>query len=166
MQRCSDSSWLAGRRGRPSGYGILAGLSLLSLTLAGCSATAHEVSDGPQLLIGGGKVPVTAGLAPAARLAHRFGHAYARTAYRPHPSRLPGATAAVERRIALAASRVPNGRRRLRPYAAKIEIDPRGPSTLLGRVEIADGRSPHFSIGYAIRRRSLGWRVVAISPPG
>lgn len=168
MDHCSLSPRLNGRQRRHADPRCLASLALLSVAIPGCSAATSAPSQEPSALLSGqvgvGVLP-PAHLAPAARLAHRFAYAYARIAYRRDPPRLPGATASVERRVALAASRVPSGRRRLRPHAANVEVELRGPTTLLGAIEIADGASPHFSVGFVVKRRHHVWRVIAISPP-
>jgi hypothetical protein len=101
----------------------------------------------------------------AVRLAHRFADAYARSAYRRQSHRLPGATAAVERHLAAAASRVPPARRGLRPRALALSLRARDARTLDASVEIADGHSPPFSVGFTLKLRGKRWRVVAVSPP-
>jgi len=45
-----------------------------------------------------------------------------------------------------------------------VTLRPRG-AALAGVVEIGDGRSPEFSVGFLVRKQGSRWRVVAISPP-
>lgn len=144
----------------------LAGLAALAVLCAGCSGSASHTSAGsPSLLTGGRggpRLPIAVG--SAARLAHRFAYAYARSVYRRRPPRLPGATAALHRDLLAAASRVPPARRRLHPHALAVILRPRD-AALAGVVKIADGRSPSFSVGFEVRKRGSRWRVVTISPP-
>ena len=105
-------------------------------------------------------------LAAAAHLAKRFAVAYAASAYLRRPPGLPGTTALVRRDIALAAARVPPGRRRRRPHLRALALQPQGASALSASARIADGRFPPFSVGFTIRRVGDRWRVIAISPPG
>jgi hypothetical protein len=104
--------------------------------------------------------------APAARLAHRFSAAYARSVYRRHPPLLPGATAQLGKDLVAAATRVPAARRGLRPRALAVTIEPRNGTTLAASVAIGDGRSTPFAVGFIVKKRGPGWRVVSISPPG
>jgi hypothetical protein len=113
----------------------------------------------------GGSV-ATDQLAPAARVAHLFAYAYARSIYRRRPPRLPGASAALRRDLLAAASRVPRARRGLHPRALAVTLRPRGAAALAGMVKIGDGRSPPFSVGFLVRKQGSRWRVVTISPPG
>jgi hypothetical protein len=101
----------------------------------------------------------------AARLAHRFAFAYARSVYRRRPPHLPGASAALSRHLATAATRVPPVRRARHPRPLALSVEPRG-RQLRAAVKIGDGRSPVFSVAFTIKRRRSRWRVVAISPPG
>lgn len=141
------------------------GLALLALALVGCSSGDTNTQARSSLLSGTRGGPVAAGqLAPAARLARRFAYAYARSIYRPRPPRLPGATAALRRDLAAAASRVPPARRGLHPRALAVTLRPRG-AALTGVVKIGDGRSPPFAVGFLVRKQGSRWRVVAISPP-
>jgi hypothetical protein len=141
------------------------GLALLALALVGCSSGDTNTQARSSLLSGTRGGPVAAGqLAPAARLARRFAYAYARSIYRRRPPRLPGATAALRRDLAAAASRVPPARRGLHPRALAVILRPRG-AALTGVVKIGDGRSPPFAVGFLVRKQGSRWRVVAISPP-
>lgn len=140
-------------------------LAALTLLLIGCGEAADHRS--PSLLAGGrGTSSVAANLQAGGRLAYRFAHAYARTVYRRRPPRLPGTTAELSRRLAQAAAKVPPPRRHFHPGARSITLTPRGANTLLGKVEISDGRSPPFSVAFTVERRHSGWRVVSASPPG
>jgi len=137
-------------------------LALLPICLlhAGCGARAPSTGGAPALVVSG-----RGGSVAASQLAHRFAFAYARSIYRRRPPRLPGATAALRRDLAVAASRVPPARRGLHPRALAVTLRPRG-AALAGVVEIGDGRSPPFSVGFLIRKQGSRWRVVTISPPG
>jgi hypothetical protein len=145
----------------------LAGLAVLAIALAGCSPDPDRTSASQSLLTGTRDDALALEqLAPAARLAHRFAAAYARSVYLRRPPRLPGTTAALARNLATAGARVPPARRGLRPRAAAVALEPRDAATLAATVEIGDGRSPPFSVGFLVKRRASGWRVVAISSPG
>jgi len=140
-------------------------LLVVAALLVGCGSSPS--SEGPSPLLRGGKSSFAAdNLAPAARLAERFANAYAHGVYLRRPPRLPGATAALTARLAQAATRVPRSRRRLHPRAVAIDLVPLGPAGLRGNVEIADGRSPVFTVGFTLRKGPAGWRVVSASPPG
>jgi len=140
-------------------------LPLAAVLLVGCGSSPSP--EGQSSLLHGGKSTFTGnGLAPAARLAQRFASSYALRVYLRRPGRLPGATAALTTQLAQAATRVPPSRRRLHPHAVAIDLVPIGPAGLRGSVEIADGRSPVFTVGFTLRKGSAGWRVVSASPPG
>lgn len=145
--------------------GASLGLALLAVALIGCSSGDTNTQARSSLLSGSRGGPLAAvQLAPAARLARRFATAYARSIYRRRPPRLPGATAALRRDLAAAASRVPPARRGLHPRALAVALRPRG-AALAGVVKIGDGRSPPFAVGFLVRKQGSRWRVVAISPP-
>jgi hypothetical protein len=171
MQRRRDtpSGHSPGRCLRPRGRAVrgIAGLTALAVLCAGCSGpAAHSPAGSSSLLTGERGGPMLSdSVGSAARLAHRFADAYARSAYRSPPHQLPGATAAVERHLAAAAIRVPPARRDLRPRAIALILRARGVSTLDASLEIADGRSPPFSIGFTLKLRGERWRVVAVSLP-
>jgi len=142
-------------------------LSLVAAALiAGCDSGRQDPPGASPLLRGAKGAPVAGELALAARLARRFAHAYARSAYRRRPPRLPGATDALTRHLGQAAARVPPSRRHLRPRARHIVLELAGSITLRGSVEVGDGRSPPFSVGFTLRKGASGWRVVSASPPG
>ncbi|HEX3608228.1 MAG TPA: hypothetical protein VHU14_00955 [Solirubrobacterales bacterium] len=147
--------------------GASLGLALLAVALVGCSSADTDTQASSSLLSGarGGSI-ATDQLAPAARLAHLFAYAYARSIYRRRPPRLPGASAALRRDLLAAASRVPPARRGLHPRALAVTLRPRGAAALAGTVEIGDGRSPPFSVGFLVRKQGSRWRVVTISSPG
>jgi hypothetical protein len=105
-------------------------------------------------------------LLDSAHLAHRFALAYAHGAYWHRSPRLPGATAAVSRKVALAAKRVPPDRRRLRPRLLTLVLQPEGATALSANARIGDRRSPPFSVGFTVERVGRRWQVVAISLPG
>jgi hypothetical protein len=104
-------------------------------------------------------------LALAARSARRFGVAYAAAIYQPHPPHLHGASAAVKRDLAAAATRVPLGRRGRRPHAAEVSIEPSTPDQLNATVVVDDGVSPPFAIAFTLRRHGSRWLVVSVSSP-
>jgi hypothetical protein len=140
---------------------------VLAVAFVGCSSGDQHTSASSSLLSGTRRGAIAAEqLAPAARLARRFAAAYARTVYRRRPARLPGATAALRRDLAAASSRVPPARRGLHPRALAVTVEPRDAATLAAEVEIGDGHSPPFSVGFLVKRSGSRWRVVAISPPG
>lgn len=171
MQRRRDtpSGQSPGRclRSRSRASRGLAGLAALAVLCAGCSGSvSHFPPSHPSLLVGERGGPMLPDpLGSAVRLAHRFAYTYARTVYRHPPRRLPGATADVERRLVAAANRVPTTRRGLRPWAVALALRPHDAQTLDASVEIADGRSSPFSVGFTLKRRGGRWRVVAVSPP-
>lgn len=141
------------------------GLALLAVALVGCSSGDTNTQAGSSLLSGTRGGSIAAGqLAPAARVARRFAYAYARSIYQRRPPQLPGATAALRRDLLAAASRVPPARRGLHPRALAVTLRPRG-AALAGVVEIGDGRSPPFSVGFLVRKLGSRWRVTTISPP-
>ncbi len=145
--------------------GASLGLALLALALVGCSSGDTNTQARSSLLSGTRGGLIAAGqLAPAAHLARRFADAYTRSIYRSRPPRLPGATAALRRDLAAAASRVPPTRRGLHPRALAVTLRPRD-DALAAVVTIGDGRSPPFTVGFLVRRQDSRWRVVAISPP-
>lgn len=138
---------------------------LAAVLLAGCGSSPSP--EGQSSLLRGSKSSfIAADFTPAARLAQRFASSYARSIYRPRPPRLPGATAELTAQLAQAATRVPPSRRRLHPRPVAIDLVPLGPAALRGSVEIADGRSPVFAVGFTLRKGPVGWRVVSASPPG
>ena len=140
-------------------------LLLAAVLLAGCGASPSP--EGQSSLLHGSKSTFSdARLAPGARLAQRFASSYARRVYLRRPGRLPGATAALTAQLAQAATRVPPSRRRLHPQAVALDLVPLGPAALRGSVEIADGRSPIFTVGFTLQKGAAGWRVVSASPPG
>lgn len=141
-------------------------LLLICPLLTACGAAAPTVGSHTALIVGARR-GTAAGpwLAAAYRLADRFAAAYARGAYRRHPPRLPGATAAVGRAVGAAAERVPPARRRLRPRVLALTLQPRGAATLAASVRIGDGHSTPFSVGFTVGRVGSGWRVIAISLP-
>lgn len=145
--------------------GASLGLALLAVALAGCSSGDTNTQASSSLLSGTRGGSIAAGqLASAAHLARRFAYAYARSIYKRRLPRLPGATAALRRDLSAAASRVPPARRGLHPRALAVTLRRRG-AVLAVVVEIGDGRSPPFSVGFLVRKQGSRWRVVTISPP-
>jgi hypothetical protein len=134
--------------------------------LPGCADGGRQPPPDSSLLSGQRGTISARRLAPAARLAHRFSAAYARSVYRRHPPQLPGATAQLGKDLAAAATRVPAARRGLRPHALAVALEPRNETTLAASVAIRDGRSTPFAVGFLIKKRGPSWRVVSISPPG
>lgn len=138
-----------------------------SLLLLGCAGGGHRGGASPSLVAGRRAGPIPrAQLASATSLAARFGTAYGHSAYLRRPPRLPGTTRVVQRDLALAAARVPPSRRDLRPRAVKVSTAALGARLLRASVEIEDGRSPPFSVGFGLARRGSRWRVISVSPPG
>ena len=92
---------------------------------------------------------------------------YARSAYR----RSTAATARRERG-AHPSARASRGEGPARPappsyrirWSIVLELD--RADTLRGSVEVGDGHSPPFSVGFTLKKRDVGWRVVSASPPG
>lgn len=156
------------RRARMPVRCLVTGVGLvLAITASGCSSGVEHASSSSPLLSGDrGQPVVVERLSPATHLADRFAHAYARTLYRRRPPRLPGVTSALARELAAAATRVPTARRGLRPRALSVSLQRRDARTLAGTVEIGDGRSPPFSVGFLVELRGSRWRVVSISSPG
>ncbi|HVC07000.1 MAG TPA: hypothetical protein VND98_05385 [Solirubrobacterales bacterium] len=146
--------------------GASLGLALLAVALVGCSSADTNTHAGSSLLSGtrGGSIAAEQ-LAPAAHVARHFAYAYARSIYRRRPPRLPGVTAALRRDLSAAGSRVPPARRGLHPRALDVTLRPQGAAALAGMVEIGDGRSPPFSVGFLVRKQGSRWRVATISPP-
>jgi hypothetical protein len=141
------------------------GFALLAVAIVGCSSGDTHTRTSSSLLSGTRGGSIAAGQRPpAARVARRFAYAYARSIYQRRPTRLPGATAALRRDLLAAASRVPPARRGLRSRALAVTLRPRG-AALTGVVEIGDGRSPPFSVGFLVQKLSSRWRVTTISPP-
>lgn len=142
-------------------------LTVVCALEAGCGASAPPPRAAP-VLAAGRPAGWVAGpqLAAGAHLAKRFAAAYARGAYLRRPLGVPGATASVNRELALAAKRVPPDRRRLRPRLLSLALQPEHAATLSAGARIGDGRSPPFSIAFTVSRVGGRWRVVAISLPG
>jgi hypothetical protein len=138
----------------------------LAGALLGCGGGSGQPSADSSLLSGNGGPIGTQRLAPAARLAHRFAAAYARSVYHRHAVPLPGETAGLSEDLAAAATRVPPTRRGLHPHALAVRLELRDGRTLAASVQIGDGRSLPFSVGFIVKKRGPGWRVVSISPPG
>jgi hypothetical protein len=152
---------------RPAFPCLFASLAIvLATAAAGCSSNSGPSPDSASLLTGDRRANVAQYFAPAARIAHRFAVAYARSVYLRRPVRLPGVTAALAHRLATAAARVPPARRGLHPWALAVALRPRDAKTLAGAVEIGDGRSPPFSVGFLVKQLGSRWRVISISPPG
>ena len=143
-----------------------AALVFLAGALLGCAEGGQSRSPDSSLLSGQRGAISTRRLAPAARLARRFALAYAASVYRRHPPQLPGATAGLDKDLAVAATRVPAARRGLRPHALAVTLEPRSETTLAASVKIGDGRSVPFSVVFLVKKRGPRWRVVSISAPG
>lgn len=136
------------------------------LLLPGCGSPSSQEPQSLALVAGGRAVPLPpVQLARAASVAERFGAVYARSIYRTRRPSLPGASPAVEADLAAAASRVPLGRRRLRPRAGEIALQALSPDRVEASVEVLDGRSPPFAIAFTMRQIAGAWLVVSISSP-
>lgn len=146
--------------------GASLGLALLAAAVVGCSSSDTHTEAGSSLLSGTRSGSIAAGqLALAARIARQFADAYARSIYQRRPPRLPGAAASLRRDLLAAASRVPPARRGLHPRALAVTLRPRH-AALAGVVEIGDGRSPPFSVGFLVQKQGSRWRVTTISSAG
>jgi hypothetical protein len=136
------------------------------LLLPGCGSPPSQEPLSLPLVAGGRAVPLPpVQLARAASTARTFAAVYARSVYRTHRPRLPGATAAVEADLAAAASRVPLGRHRLRPHAGRVALQAISPDRVEASVEVIDGRSTPFAIAFTLRQINGRWLVVSISSP-
>lgn len=145
---------------------VLVALGAALLLLSGCGGGEQSHPESSALVVGRRAAPTPhAQLAAAAAIARRFAAAYASAVYLRNPPPLPGTTIAVEKHIASDASAVPDDRRRLRSHAADFHLELLGADRLAGGVEIVDGHSPPFSVGFRVARTSRGWRVVSISTP-
>lgn len=137
-----------------------------SICLLGCASAGHRDRASASLVAGRRAGPIPAAqLASATRLARRFADAYARSAYLTRPPQLPGATAAVERHLRLAAARVPAIRRGHRPFAGALRLEAHSPGELGASLTVKDDLAPSFSVSFILERRGEHWRVVSISPP-
>jgi hypothetical protein len=137
------------------------------LLLLGCGSSLHTGDpSSSSLVVGERAAPIPpAQLALATRTARRFGAAYAAAIYLPHPPPLPGASRAVDRDIAAAATHIPLGRRARHPHAAEVSVEPSAPELLGARVLVDDGISTPFTIGFRLRRQGSRWIVVSVSSP-
>jgi hypothetical protein len=105
-------------------------------------------------------------LASAANVAERFARAYARVAYLRRPTRLPGATGAVQANVRASAAHVPPRRRGRDSRPGSIALEPETASSLDASVVVTGGGVPAFAVGFMVRRTQAGWRVTSISLPG
>lgn len=139
-----------------------------ALLISGCGESPSTARSRPSALVTGRRAaPLPpAQLATATAAARSFAHAWVPTIYLRRPPRLPGASLAVHREQLLEAARVPAGRRRLRPRVAGLELKVAGRDRVEIDIHVVDGRSPAFSVGATVMRRSAGWQVVTISTPG
>ncbi len=136
------------------------------LLLLGCGSAGHGDPSSSSLVVGERAAPIPpVQLAVAARVARRFADAYAEAAYLRRPPRLPDASLAVDRHVALSARRVPSSRRALHPHAAGFRLALSDLSHVEASVEVEDGHFPPFSVGFTVERRAVGWLVVSISTP-
>ncbi len=155
------------RPGRPKQLRCLLALWLgAAALLPGCGSAAGVADRASSLAVGRrAGFPLPAQLAPAALLARRFATAYAADAYRRRPPALPGEVVAVRRQVGLAARRVPNSRRVLRPRLTDLRLELRSATVLGASAQIADSRNSAFSVAFTVARRAGRWRVVSISTP-
>lgn len=145
---------------------VYVALWVVLLLLLGCGSARHGSSSSSSLVVGERAAPIPrAQLALAAKVAQRFAVVYARSVYLAQPPPLPGATPAVERELAAAATHIPLARRGRHPRAVGLQLTPASADRLDASVEIDDRRSPPFSIGFTVAGRGAYWRVVSISAP-
>jgi len=136
------------------------------LLLLGCGSAGHGDLSSSSLVVGRRAAPIPpVQLAVAAKVARRFGSAYAQVAYARRPPRLPSATLAVDRHVASSARGVPSARRRLHPHAAGFHLALSDASHVKASVEVGDDHFAPFSVGFTVERRAIGWIVVSISAP-
>lgn len=138
-----------------------------ALLLQGCGGHRTPVPPPSSLVTGRRAAPLpSAQLASATAVARAFAGSYAPTIYLRRPPRLPHVSGAVRRALLLAAARVPASRRSLRPHAAGLALRVTGPRQVDAELQIADGRSPIFTIGFTVAATAAGWTVVSVSTPG
>lgn len=138
-----------------------------AVLLLGCSTAGHVDRASSSLVAGGRAGPMSrVQLALAARVAERFGKAYARAAYLRRPPRLPGATEAVQGHVRASAAHVPLARRSRNSVAGSIQLQPETASKLRATVVISAKRVRTITVEFVVERTLSGWRVTAISPPG
>jgi hypothetical protein len=136
------------------------------LLMSGCGPGGHPDSHPSSMVVGRRAAPLPpAQLATAAAAARRFALAYAETAYLPRPPHLPGVSASVDRHLRAAARRVPESRRGRRPRVTGLELRPAEGTSIAAGLRIDDGISPPYSIGFTMKPRRGGWRIVSISTP-
>jgi hypothetical protein len=139
----------------------------VALLLMGCGASGGGSPSPPSLVTGRRAAPLpSAQLASATRAAESFARAYVPTVYLRRPPWIPGTTASVRRDLTLAATRVPPGRRGLRPRLAGLRLKLLPGGRVGAAVRIVDGRSRPFSLGFSLSRSRGGWRIVSVSTPG
>jgi hypothetical protein len=134
----------------------------LSLSLGAC-ARQDSTDSRATGLITGTRAPVPAAARASAR---RFASAYAPSIYDPSPSPVPTTTPEVALALRAAASRIPPSRRGLTPRAAGLALRPIDADRVNAALTVDDGRSPPFTVGFALGLRDGRWRVIQISPPG
>jgi hypothetical protein len=138
-----------------------------ALLMSGCGDRVVPTPPSSSLVTGRRAAPIPPEqLAAATTAAETFAHAWAPTIYLPLPPRLPGASPSVRREQLLEAARAPVARRHLRPRSAGVELKIATRDRIQVDIAIVDGRSPTFSIGATLARRSSGWQIVTISTPG
>ncbi len=139
-----------------------------ALLISGCGGSPSTTKSRSSSLVTGRRAaPIPPPqLAAATAAARAFAHAWVPTIYLRRPPRLPGTSPAVHQAQLVEAARVPAGRRGLRPRPAGLELKVAGRNLVEIDVHVVDGRSPTFSIGASLARRSTGWQVVSISTPG
>ena len=139
-----------------------------ALLISGCGESASTTQSRSSSLVTGRRAaPLPpAQLAAATAAAQAFARAWVPTIYLRRPPRLPGATPGVRRAQLLEAARVPVARRRLRPHVTGIELRIAEHDRVEVDIRVFDGRSPAFSIGATLARRSADWQVVTVSTPG
>jgi hypothetical protein len=139
-----------------------------ALLISGCGESPSTTQSRSSSLVTGRRAaPLPpAQLAAATAAARAFARAWVPTIYLRRPPRFAGTSPAVHREQLLEAARVPAGRRHLRPRVASLELEVAGRNRVEIDIHVFDGRSPAFSVGATLVRRSAGWQVVTISTPG
>jgi len=158
-------------RGRPPWTtmpcALILSVLVAALLLMGCG-TSGGASPSPSSLVTGRRAaPLpSVQLASATDAAESFARAYVPTVYLRRPPSIPGTTASVRRALSLAATRVPPGRRGLRPRLARLRLHLLPDERVGADVLVVDGRSRPFSVGFTLSRSGGGWRVASVSTPG
>ncbi|MBS1888774.1 MAG: hypothetical protein JSU06_16445 [Actinobacteria bacterium] len=136
-----------------------------ALSVVGCGGSLHSPQSRP-LVVGERAAPLPpAQLAAATTTARRFADAYARSIYMQPTPALPGATPAVARDVAAAATRVPTSLQSTTARTGELALTEAGDRRVDATLEIVSAAGQRFSISFSLARQNANWRVVAISTP-